>query len=200
VLLRDGAADKLVWQDVRPSFELRGLIVALQYSAFILAIVLFKPVVRANPACSRAELQHQSRDVATVQRLERAWSIAYLRGDEELEKCLLLPGFMEVMKDGRIKYLRDELDFARTNRGRNLQIPSLPISAVLLHGNVAAAYGVSESTTRDGAYRSVRYVDHYVWEDGMWHAYFAQQTPVLASTPVVEGQNRAQVLRRARVR
>lgn len=121
-----------------------------------------------------------------MQRLERVWSLAYIRGDDEIEKCLLLPGFTEVLKDGSIKYLADELGFARKNTGRNLPIPILPVSTVLLHGNVAVAYGVSESTAGDGTHRSMRYVDYYLWEGGMWHAYFAQQTPIAASTHGVD--------------
>ena len=133
---------------------------------------------QAAAACDRPELHGQKRDAATIQRLERAWSVAFLTGDAELESCLLLPSFTEIFGDGRMQHLGDELALARANRGKHLPIPDLPGEEVLLHGDAAVAYGVSASKGTDGQVRRQWFADYYVWDRGAWHVYFAQQTPV----------------------
>lgn len=136
--------------------------------AFTAQLLGFAP--GGPPECTPPSLRHQARDTATVQRLEKAWTVAFLTGDEAFEKCLLIPDFTEVLSDGSVKHLDDELALARKNTGKGLRIPDLPPGTVLLHGSVAAAYGVSGSTRR------ARYVDYYVWERGGWRVFFAQQT------------------------
>jgi hypothetical protein len=138
-------------------------------------LLLFVPSsVQAKGTCELPPLMHQRRDVATVQHLEDAWSIAYLKGDTDLELCLLAPDFTEILRTGEVKVLTDELGFAAKNKGKNLAIPDLPKSTVLIHGNVAVAYGISKSTGADGTPRTMRYADYYVWENDTWHAFFAQ--------------------------
>jgi hypothetical protein len=90
----------------------------------------------------------------------------------------LTPDFTEIVRSGELKVLTDELTFAAKNLGKNLPIPDQPKGAVLIHGNVAVAYGVSKATGADGKPRATRYADYYVWEDNAWHAFFAQQTPL----------------------
>ncbi|MGH9746577.1 MAG: nuclear transport factor 2 family protein [Candidatus Acidiferrales bacterium] len=128
--------------------------------------------------CQQAPLLNQRRDGATIQRLENAWTIAYLHADMDFERCLLAPDFTEIMRTGEIKFLADELALAMKNRGKNLPTPDLPEATVLLHGDVAVAYGTSHSTGSDGRTRTTRYADYYLWEKGRWHAFFAQQTSV----------------------
>jgi hypothetical protein len=150
----------------------------IRNSAFGLAFLLLilSSSLQAKDACNLPPLMHQSRDVTTVQHLENAWSVAYLRGDTELERCLLTPDFTEILRTGEVKVLTDELEFALKNKGKNLAIPDLPKSTVLMHGNVAVGYGISRSPGAGGEQRTIRYADYYVWEDGAWHAFFAQQT------------------------
>jgi hypothetical protein len=119
---------------------------------------------------------HQRKDVTTVQHLENEWSLAYLRGDTDFERCLLAPNFTEILHTGDVKGLADELELAAKNRGKNLAIPELPKTTVLLHGNVAVAYGISSSTGSNGKARTTRFADSYLWENGAWHVFFAQQT------------------------
>lgn len=121
---------------------------------------------------------HQRQDAATVRHLEDEWSLAFLRGDTEFERCLLIPKFTEIMGNGDLKFLADELDLAAKNRGKNLPIPKLPKADVLLHGNVAVAYGISSSIGADGKPRTKRFADSYLWQNGEWHVFFAQQTRV----------------------
>src|SRR5262249_16638324 len=141
----------------------------------LVLVFLFSVFAQAQTNCSRPELQNQARDAATIQRLENAWSTAYLKGDIDLEKCLLLPEFVEIFSDGTIKHLDDELELARVNQGKNLPIPNFPAVTVTLQGNAAAAYGVAESKG-SGKQRRWWFVDHYVWEANRWQVYFAQQT------------------------
>lgn len=151
----------------------------------ILTAVRFASTGRADGRCSRPELQSQTRDVATVERLEKAWTLAFLSGDEELERCLLTPDFTEVLSDGSIKHLADELALARNNLGKNRPVPDIPAGTVLLHGNVAAAYGASPPVSSSATRRRMRYVDYYIWENGEWHVYFAQQT-FITHVPIPE--------------
>jgi hypothetical protein len=133
---------------------------------------------QAPSACARPELQGQKRDPATIQQLEKAWSIAYLKGDAGLEACLLLPGFTEILGDGRVMHLDDELALARSNRGKHLPIPGFPAEHVLLHGDAAVAFGLGSSKAADGQVHRQWFADYYVWNHGAWHVYFAQQTPI----------------------
>ncbi len=129
-------------------------------------------------ACDRPGLHGQKRDAATIRRLERAWSVAFLTGDTQLESCLLLPAFTEILGDGRLQHLGDELALARANRGKRLPIPDFPDEGVLLRGDAAVAYGVSTSKGADGQIRRQWFADFYVWDRGAWRVYFAQQTPI----------------------
>jgi hypothetical protein len=131
----------------------------------------------AKDACNLRPLMDQRRDAATVQHLEDEWSRAYLRGDTGLERCLLAPDFTEILRGGEVKGLQDELDLAAKNQGKNLPIPDLPKTTVLLHGNVAVAYGMSSSTS-NGKLKTTRFADSYLWEHGNWHVFFAQQTAI----------------------
>ncbi len=129
----------------------------------------------ARADCDRPTLAHQQRDAATIQRLETAWSIAYLTGDTEFLACLLTPDFTEIMSGGSINHLREELALAAKNKGKPADNPSLPPVNVHLHGNVAVGYGVTTKRLNGNPHSSY-FADYYVWENGAWHVYFAQQT------------------------
>ena len=152
----------------------------VQNLGFAIVLFLFAPSItlRAQTTCDMDALKGQQRDVATIQRLENAWTVAYLKADTNFELCLLSKDFTEIVRSGDVKFLSDELAFARKNEGKNLPIPKLPEPTVLLHDNVAVAYGTSQSSGPDGKIKETRYADYYVWENGKWHAFFAQQTSV----------------------
>lgn len=149
------------------------------------AVVIFVLSICVSPLfaqnnCRLLALAEQHQNAATIERLETAWSVAYLRGDTNFERCLLAPDFTEIIRSGEIKFLTDELALAENNRGKNLPIPDLPKVEVFLHGNVAVASGISKATGADGKSHTTRFADYYVWENGAWYAFFAQQTPVTA--------------------
>jgi hypothetical protein len=162
-------------EKIKGGFKLR-----VQNLGFAIVLFLFAPSItlRAQTTCDMDVLKAQQRDVATIQRLEHAWTVAYLKADTNFELCLLSKDFTEIVRSGEVKFLSDELAFARKNEGKNLPIPKLPEPTVLLHDNVAVAYGTSQSTGPDGKIKETRYADYYVWENGKWHAFFAQQTSV----------------------
>jgi ketosteroid isomerase-like protein len=141
-------------------------------------LLVWAPQLRATNSCDRQELKHQRKDAVTVQRLDATWTAVFLRGDTQFLGCLLIPQFTEIMRSGQLKFLADELDMTAKNRGKNLEISEQPKTTVLRHGNVAVAYGKSILSGTDGKPRPRRYADFYVWENGRWHVFFAQQTPV----------------------
>jgi hypothetical protein len=148
-------------------------------STCLFAIVTLAAFAHAD--CSRPELANQSKDEATVQRLERAWSVAHMTGDAEFEACLLTPDFTEIRSDGKINVLSDELALAEKHRGQKADTSVLTAPTVHIHGNVAVAYGASDWKAPDGKMHKFYYADYYVWENSSWHAYFGQQTIAMES-------------------
>jgi hypothetical protein len=145
----------------------------------IASLLLFFPCAvyaKGQANCNFAQLGNQQKDAATIQRLEMAWTEAYLRGDTGLMGCLLAPDFTEIMRSGELKTLSDELAMAAKNRGKDLKMPEMPRTQVLLHENAAVAYGKTIVTSNDGKSQTRWYSDTYLWKDGQWHAFFAQQT------------------------
>ena len=129
----------------------------------------------AADGCGQSALQDEHKDVATIQALEHAWSVAFLQGDTAFESCLLTPDFTEITREGAVKTLADELALAAQNQGKHLPPPPPLQIPVLIHGDVAVAY-VAVPRHKDGKSFSVYNADYYVWEGGAWRAYFSQQT------------------------
>ncbi|MGB7641946.1 MAG: nuclear transport factor 2 family protein [Terriglobales bacterium] len=146
-------------------------------SMVYLSLIFWNLPMHATKVCDFPELLHQEKDAATVQHLENTWSIAFLRGNTELMRCLLVPEFTEITRSGQLKVLSDELVMTAKNQGKDLPIPDLPKATVLLHNNVAVAYGESRVTGPDGKAMARRFADFFLWEDGKWHAFFSSQTP-----------------------
>jgi hypothetical protein len=142
-------------------------------------LLLFPVTISAQSGannCNFTELKNQQEDAATIQRLEIAWTEAYLRADTGFMSCLLAPDFTEIMRSGELKTLSGELAMAEKNRGKDLKMSELPKIQVLLHENVAVAYGNTILKNAGGKRETRWYSDSYVWKDGQWHAFFAQQT------------------------
>jgi hypothetical protein len=131
----------------------------------------------AEGGCAAPELADQHHDAETVQKLETAFTDAFLKGDTDFEKCLLLPNYAEVSRSGKWRDLSDELAGTARNQGKNLSVPVMPKVDVLMHGDVAIAHGLFSFTTPDGKSMSTRFSDVYVWKDNAWHVLFSQQTP-----------------------
>src|SRR5215470_3635898 len=97
----------------------------------------------ASASCVHQALTHQRHDTSTIQRLEMAWTVAFLSGDTEFEACLLTRDFTEIMSNGTINHLADELALAQKNKGKPATTLDMPQITIHLHGNVAVAYGIS---------------------------------------------------------
>jgi DMSO/TMAO reductase YedYZ molybdopterin-dependent catalytic subunit len=54
--------------------------------------------------------------------------------------------------------------------------PNLPLITIHIHGDVAVAYGISSEKLIDGKPHRSYFADYYVWKNGVWRVYFAQQT------------------------
>ena len=158
---------------------LRGWIIHMlttRKAPIVTAVMLILSSVVKASDCQFPTLAHEHRDVATIRALELEWTRAYLRGDTDFEKCLLTADFTEIMRNGDIKDLSAELALAAKNRAKPLALGELPSGQVLLHGNVAVAYG------RSSGARAMRYADYYVWEHSHWRVYFAQQTEIATNS------------------
>jgi len=129
-----------------------------------------------HASCDYPVLAQEKKDAATIQNLEHAWSDAFLTGDTNFEACLLSPDFTEIRSDGSLNRLSDELALAAKHKGKPLPNINFPPGTVHMHGDVAIAYGVSPAKMVDGKPQKSYYADYYVWENGSWRVYFAQQT------------------------
>lgn len=143
-----------------------------------LSSVLFLASTLARAECDKPALKDQRKDPETIQKLEKAWSTAFLQRDTAFEACLLTPDFMEIRSNGKITHLSEELDLAAKHKGNVAPAsdPSIPPSTVHIHGDVAVAYGLSPERMIDGKPYKSYFADYYVWKDGQWRVYFAQQT------------------------
>jgi hypothetical protein len=140
--------------------------------------VLFLASVLASAECTNPVLKDQKKDPETIQKLEKAWSAAFSQGDTAFETCLLTPDFVEIRSNGKINLLNDELALAAKHKGNAIPAPDplVPPSTVHIHGDVAVAYGLSPERMIDGKPYKSYFADYYVWKDGQWRVYFAQQT------------------------
>jgi len=145
------------------------------FTGFILSLASVP--LFAEGSCSAPELANQKQDAVTVQRLENAFTVAFLKGDTDFQKCLLLPEYAEVSRSGKWRDLSDELEGTARNRGKNLSVSDLPKVDVLMHGDTAIAHGLFTFSTPDGKSLSTRFTDVYVWkEQCMARAVFTADT------------------------
>jgi hypothetical protein len=131
---------------------------------------------QTNGACNVPPLMSQRQDAATIQHLEASWNIAIAQGDASFEDCLLTADFLEILANGDLKTRADELGFTTKNKGQNKPRPRLPAFTVVIHSNVAIAYAIWTPT--DPNRRPDKIVDYFIWENGSWHVFFSQSTPV----------------------
>jgi len=133
---------------------------------------------QAKGTCDLPPLLHQKKDEATIQHLESSWNLAISKGDTKFEGCLLTSDFMEIFPGGELKTRTDQLGFTAKNKGQNKPVPEAPKVAVLIHGNVAVAYAAWKTTGANGQPETTETADYFVWENGLWHVFFSQATPL----------------------
>ncbi|HEY2464534.1 MAG TPA: hypothetical protein VGI32_10775 [Steroidobacteraceae bacterium] len=145
-----------------------------------LGVICCLPIIAAhaqsNGSCEAQLPPHQQKDEATIQKIETSWNLAIARGDSRFERCLLTGDFVEILNKGEVKTLTDELGFTEKNQGKNRPIPTIPPMTVLIHGNVGVAYAIWVPT--DTNKKPDKTADYFIWENGAWHVFFSQSTPV----------------------
>jgi hypothetical protein len=114
------------------------------HRCLVALLILF--AARVGATCNEPEFLNEKRDASTIVILEDAWTSAFLRGDIGFMACLLAPDFTEIMRSGAIYHLSDEIALAEKNKGRTAELSTLPHINVLLHDNVAVAYGLCVGT------------------------------------------------------
>ena len=108
-----------------------SMVTTYKASIVIAATMLsLSSIVRAGD-CQFSALLHQHRDAATIETLEFEWTRAFLRGDTGFEECLLTPDFTEIMRNGEVKHLSDELALAAKNAAHPLPMGEMPKGTVL---------------------------------------------------------------------
>jgi hypothetical protein len=146
------------------------------------ALLLAVFAASAGATCNNQAFLNEKKDASTILNLESAWTTAFLGGDTEFMSCLLTPDFTEIMRNGNIYHRSDELALTEKNKGKAAATMPLPHLTVLLHDDVAVAYGLASEHKIEGVLHKNYYADYYVWTNGSWHAFFAQWTP--ASVPI----------------
>ena len=136
--------------------------------AILASAVLATPVAAAE--CATGTLASQAQDVETIQRLEKAWLAAELRGETEVLDCLLDPGYRVIgVKTLTERTKADLLARVAANRGKSPNIPVLTTRAVI-NGAFATAYSTFTSTKKTGEPYTASFVDFYRFEGGVWRA------------------------------
>ena len=131
---------------------------------------------RAAGACDPQGVVPQQKDAATIQQLEKSWTLAIAAGDSSFERCLLTPDFTEVMSTGEIKTLADELGNTAKNKGQNRPPPSMPQVTVSIHDNVAVAYAIWNPA--DASRKPDLTTDFFIWQNNSWRVFFSQSTRI----------------------
>jgi hypothetical protein len=148
--------------------------------SIVIGLISLLPFIAAHAQtkdpCEAQSPPHQQKDEATIQKIETSWNLAIARGDSSFERCLLTVDFMEILSKGEVKALTDELGLTYKNKGKNRPIPDLPPITVLIHGNVAVAYATWVPS--DANKKPDQTADFFVWENGSWHVFFSQSTPI----------------------
>jgi hypothetical protein len=142
----------------------------------LLLLALIPALAQGQSGCDLPSLLHQQKDEATIQHLEASWSRAISEGDADFERCLLTTDFKEILPNGELKALTDQLGSTAKNKGQNRLTPHLPPVTVSIHGNVAVAYATWKMPGANQT--SDKIADYLIWEDGSWHVFFSQITRV----------------------
>jgi hypothetical protein len=133
----------------------------------LLLLALIPVRAQGQNGCDLPSLLHQQKDEATIQHLEASWNRAISAGDVD---------FKEILPNGELKALTDQLGSTAKNKGQNHPTPHLPPITVSIHGNVAVAYATWKMSGANQT--SDKIADYLIWEDGTWHVFFSQITRV----------------------
>jgi hypothetical protein len=124
----------------------------------------------ADAACAALQTPDQRHDEDTLHRIEHDWLAAELRGDTRYLECLLLPGYVNIHKDGTKRTRSELLERVGKNAGKRPEIPEI-VSIIAMHGDAATAYSSTQLTGKDGQLIDAHFIDSFVFVAGTWRAY-----------------------------
>jgi hypothetical protein len=122
----------------------------------------------------RSVLGLQTADVASLKRVEREWSDAFMHGKPEYIACLLAPDYASVSPKG-VHDLSWEVEHARKNKGSSAPIPDVPGTTYQVHGSTGV---VRFFHPADGKQPASYGSDIFSFQDGAWRALYSQHTYV----------------------
>jgi hypothetical protein len=137
-------------------------------------LIIVMALLAAPPGCAGHELTNQHQDVASVRRVDSAWSAAYIRGDTAFFRCLLTPDYkgynVAAVESGRDDEVGKAARYGRPDR----PLVPYPNPSIEMHGSSAIVNGVTNTK---------RWIDVYRFEDGGWHAFFSVDLKIPEASP-----------------
>lgn len=135
---------------------------------------MFALALWAALGCAGHQIPDQRRDVASVRRVDSAWSAAYARGDTAFFRCLLAPDYRGYNTSGVESDRDGEVAKAATHGRPDAPLPAYGNSNIEVHGASAWVGGVSNGK---------RWLDVYRYEDGAWHPFLSADIKLPAGSP-----------------
>jgi hypothetical protein len=143
--------------------------------ACVVAVLFCSLALAAFAQDCRRVLGQQSADAASIKRVERAWTEAFLHGGTDYLQCLLTQDYVSVSAKGVPHDRSAIIGFAEKNKGKDTPMPSLPDPTIQIYGNTAVVQSDSPAAP-DGKYPAMYSSDIFAFQDGAWHAVYSQHT------------------------
>lgn len=137
-----------------------------------LAAILSTTILSAHAAsdCTSSQTRQQRPDEDTIVRIEHDWLEAEYRGNKEFLDCLLVERYRVIVAKNHVIHNKADLvERVAKNKGKSTPIPTLETVAIV-DGDQATAFSQMHGKKSNGETVDVRFVDSYVFKDGLWHA------------------------------
>jgi hypothetical protein len=141
--------------------------------------IIFAALVFAVPTAASADDAESQMNEAGVAAVEHHWGAAEVRGDDAYLATLLDDDYISVGAKGVAHTKADIIAFAAKNKNApapaSASTPAAPkiVPKITIHGNTALV-----TSTGFGQLS----VDVFHYENGTWHAWYSQHTPLPAPT------------------
>ena len=137
-----------------------------------LAALLSTTILSAHAAsdCTSSQTGQQRPDEDTIVRIEHDWLEAEYRGNKEFLDCLLVTGYRVIAAKNHVIHSKADLvERVAKNKGKTTPIPTLETIAIV-NGDQATAFSLMHGKKSNGEAQEVKFVDSYVFKDGVWRA------------------------------
>lgn len=125
---------------------------------------MFAFALLAALGCAGHQLPDQHRDVASIRRVDSAWTVAYLHADTTFLRCMLTSDYRGYSLNGAGVGRDGEVAKAASYGRPDRPLPPYPTASIEMHGTSAVVDGISNGR---------RWIDVYRFEDGAWHAFLS---------------------------